>query len=492
MAGFNKVKKNIGMTTSHEGGVVFEKSPVDEWINFLFSSFMEDTFYETAENQQKRFLELTDQIANAYGYEFVAKCAVFARNELGMRSVSQLIAGWLNDKSFENKRAFYRAFCHRPDDVAEMFAAVDFLGAKRSHAMVRGCGDYLSNIDAYTLGKYKLNSREYNMFDLINITHATSGAINDYKVGMLDTPDTWETKISTAKSVEERNAEWIRLVEENRLGYMALIRNLNNILACGVSNAWVSQYLIPQLTNRTAIRKSLVFPYRIYTAYKNLNINNFKINDALSEAFTIAIGNVPMFTGNTAILLDVSGSMQDPISANSKVSIKEIGACFAVGLFLANPNTTIIKFGSYAKELKLDALDNDFTLIDRLCANDGCGYGTEVIPAFRRLSACHKDFDRIFLISDMQIMDNYFYYGSRYYSDYGNRYSNPAVNVYREVFGNIPCYSFYLGNYHSQVLNSNCDNIHYVTALNDQVLKFIGLLENGADLVSYINSFNYC
>ena len=54
---------------------------------------------------------------------------------------------------------------------------------------VRGCGDYLSNIDAYTLGKYKLNSREYNMFDLINITHATSGAINDYiesKLGKLD------------------------------------------------------------------------------------------------------------------------------------------------------------------------------------------------------------------------------------------------------------------------------------------------------------------
>ena len=65
MAGFNKVKKNIGMTTSHEGGTVFEKSPVDEWVNFLFSSFMEDTFYETAENQQKRFLELRLQMLMA-------------------------------------------------------------------------------------------------------------------------------------------------------------------------------------------------------------------------------------------------------------------------------------------------------------------------------------------------------------------------------------------------------------------------------------------
>jgi len=36
------------------------------------------------------------------------------------------------------------------------------------------------------------------------------------------------------------------------------------------------------------------------------------------------------------------------------------------------------------------------------------------------------------------------------------------------------------------------DHIRYVTTLNDQVFKFIGLLESGINLVDYINQFDYC
>ena len=203
MAGFNKVKVCGPQARSHEGGAVYEKSPVDAWMNMLFSSFMEKGFYESAETQQNRFIELTDKIADAYGYEFVAKAAVFARNELGMRSISQLTAAWLNAKSFQHKRDFYRAFMHRPDDVAEIFAAVDYLNDKRSHALIRGAADYISSLNEHTLAKYKLNSRIYNMYDVINITHAHSHAIDLYKAGQLTAADTWEVKVSGAANEDE-------------------------------------------------------------------------------------------------------------------------------------------------------------------------------------------------------------------------------------------------------------------------------------------------
>ena len=479
MANFNKVKDNRPNAVSYEGGAVYEKSAINEWFNLLFSSFLEKGFYESAETQQKRFIELTNKIADMYGYEFVAKCAVFARNELGMRSISQLTAAWLNDKSFENKRAFYRAFCHRPDDVAELFAAVDFLGNKRSHALIRGCGDYLSNISPYTLGKYKLNSRNYNMFDLINLTHATSSAINDYKAGILTAPDTWEVKISTAETDEARDLEWVRLVQEYRLGYMALIRNLNNILDCSsyINDAWIQKYLIPQLTNVEAIHQSLIFPYRIYTAYKNLKVKNLAVIQALSDAFIAAADNTPHLNGNSAILLDVSGSMSDPISERSNITIKQVGACFAVNMFLSNPNITIVKFGNRARIANLNSLENVFSLIDRLCDNDNCGYGTEIIPAFELIN--NKQYDRIFIISDMQVMDGHSYWSR-----------DDAVKRYHQLFRTTPCYSFDLGNYHTQILSPQ-DHIRYITSLSDQVFKFIGLLESGIDLVSYINGFNY-
>ena len=486
MAGFNKVKARGPQAKSYEGGSVYEKSPVDAWVNMLFSSFMEDKFYESAKDQQKRFEKLTQVMADTYGYEFVAKAAVFARNELGMRSISQFVASWLNDKSFEDKRAFYRNFMHRPDDVAEIFAAVDQLNGKRSHALVRGAADYISSLNEYKLAKYKLNSRTYNMYDIINITHAHSHAIDLYKAGELAAADTWEVNISAKSDKTERDMEWKRMVEDHKLGYMALIRNLNNILGNPeIDQNWVRHTLVPQITNKEAIHKSLIFPYRLYVAYKNLTIHNPFVDAALGEAFTMAaVDNAPQLDGGSAIILDVSGSMGDRISYGSDITLKDVGACFAVALWLANPYCPVIKFGTYAKlETRLNRLDNPFTLIKHLCDNDGCGYGTNIIPAFELLDKeiYSYTYNRIFIISDMQVMNNcglYYQYGS-------------AVTNYHRYFGMKPCYSFDLGNYHTQILSPQ-DHIRYVTALNDQVFKFIGLLESGTNLVDYINMFNYC
>ena len=485
MAGFNKVKAHSSQVKSYEGGAVYKKSPVDAWLNMLFSSFMEDKFYESAKDQQKRFEELTQNMADTYGYEFVAKAAFFARNELGMRSISQFVASWLNDKSFENKRAFYRNFMHRPDDVAEIFAAIDQLNAKRSHALVRGAADYISSLNEYSLAKYKLNSRTYNMYDIINITHAHSYAIDLYKAGELAAADTWEVNISAKSNKTERNMEWKRMVEDHKLGYMALIRNLNNILDNpNLTNTWIKTILVPQIIDDVSIHRSMIFPYRLYTAYKNLNIHNPYVDTALGEAFGIAATeNAPQLKDGSAIILDVSGSMEDRISYNSKITIKEVGACFAIALWLANPHCPIIKFGTTAKfEVRLKPLDSPFTLIRRLCDNDNCGYGTNIVPAFNLLNQeIYEDtYQRIFIISDMQVMDNRSWYGYE-----------SAVTTYRNYFGIKPCYSFDLGNYHTQLL-SPADHIRYITALNDQVFKFIGLLESGIDLVDYINTFNYC
>jgi hypothetical protein len=495
MANFNKVKQGPQTTTSHEGGKVYEKTVVDAWVNMLFSSFLEDKFYESAEDQRNRFIELTDRMAADYGYAFVAKAAVFARNELGMRSISQLVAAWLNDKTFENKRLFYRNFMRRPDDPAEIFAAIDFLGEKRSHALIRGAADYLRTIKLQTLAKYKLNSRTYNMYDLINITHAYSKAIDDYKHGELELADTWEVNISGAENQEERDREWKRLVDEHKLGYMALIRNLNNILSSDeIDRAWVADVLVPQIKDENAIRKSLMFPYRFYTAYRSLRVRNIAVVSALEDAFiTASKFNMPTLEGQSAIILDVSGSMEDPISKNSYISIKQAGACFAVALALNNSDCILIKFGNKAKQFKINSIEDPFRIVDQMCDNDNCGWGTEINPAFECLHQVtgSDNLQRIFVISDMQVMDNSSYpYYDYFRTNYGYE-KKSARDTYNKYFHRIPLYSFDLGNYHTQIM-APADHMHYITSLSDQVFKFIGLLESGINLVDYINSYSYC
>lgn len=484
MSKFNS--KQTNKTTSYEGGSVYKKNPLEDWMNNLFSSYIEDSFYESAEMKMNRFNDLTADVAEKYGNEFVAKMSVFARQELGMRTITHLVASYLNNKAFDNKRTYFRNIFKRPDDVAEVFAIVDNIGQKRSHALVRGASDYLSSLNDYTVGKYKLNGKQYNMFDLINITHAHSSAIDKYKQDKLETPDTWEVNISTSKSEEEKNSEWKRMVEENKLGYLALIRNLRNILNAGVDREWINTYLSKAITNKEAIKKSLVFPYQIYSAYKFMDIHNPSVVYDLDIAFRYSCGNIEQMNGSSLIILDISGSMESSISGYSKLSIKEVSAVYAAMMYISNPNCDFIKFGTNAMKKNYNRVDNIFDIINDMQKEERLGCGTNIETAFNIID---KHYDNIFLFSDMQIMSakrSYYFYSS-------TKTGLDCFAEYEKAFGKTELYSFDLGNYPSQVENPNKGNVHLVTCLNDKVFKFFKLLQDGDSLVNYINNnFNYC
>ena len=479
MTNFNKKQSTSPNATTYENGSGYTKDVAENWLNFLFSCYLEDRFYETGSKQLNRFLALTDDMINKYGAEFAAKASFFARNELGMRSVAQMVAGILNNYQFYNKRAYYCNFCHRPDDVAEVFAAVEMLQNKRSHAMVRGFKDYLSKLNTYSLGKYKLANHKFNMYDCINITHANSPAIDAYKKEILETPDTWETSISASTTQEEKEQNWMRLVEEHKLGYLALIRNLRNILNCEkVDYRWIADNLLPQLMDEKTIIKSLVFPYQIYTAYKNMGFLNPVVVAALEKAFLISIENMPKLSGTNLIMLDVSGSMDDPISAHSTITIKEAGAVYAAILCLQSEKSQIIKFGSTGCTYKFHKNNNIFEEIKNISANSGCGYATYVQAAYGLVD---QHYDRIFIISDMQVMDCWrrTYYDSK---------SLKCYKDYCKKYGISPIYSFDLGNYSVQLDNPDNPNVHLCTSLSEKTLKFIQFLEDGDNLVNYINT----
>ena len=206
---------------------------------------------------------------------------------------------------------------------------------------------------------------------------------------------------------------------------------------------------------------------------------------ALDRAFKIACGNMPKMDGRTVIILDVSGSMEEKLSSNSSLTLKEVGAVYAVAMFV-NCNADFIKFGNDAKKLKLNKLDSIFNLVEKMYANDNCGYGTDIVPAFRLMN---EKYDRIFLVSDMQIMAKN---GSGWYW-----HQNGGIETYNEYCKTYKChphmYSFDLANYSTQVENPNNPRIHLLTALNDTLFKMLPYIENGNSLVDYINNnFSYC
>lgn len=462
---------------TYEGGLAFEKSLEQDWLNNLFSNMLENRFYEIGSEQMERYITLTKQMLAKYGPGFVARASYFARNTLGMRSISQLTAAMLNSQNFDGKRNFYAKYMKRPDDVSEIFAILDALGEKRSHALVRGAADYLSSLNAYTIDKYAMRNKDWSMIDLINVCHPKSAVVDKFYNGQLEHAGTWEQKISASKSEDEKSQNWRELVEGGKLGYLALIRNLNNILAANVSEDWIEQYLVPQLTNKDKIHKSLVFPYQIYTAYKNLNARQLDTIFALNEAFRTSVDNIPGLDGRSLVVLDVSGSMEDRVSGNSNMTIKEVCACYAAAIYLANPDSDFIKFGTEAKFRRYNRLNNVFDIIREVQHNDGCGYGTNIVPVFLMLK---KHYDRIFLFSDMQVMSD-----NRYYSN--SMAAQDAMKEYFKDYGRTKIYSIDMGNYRTQIANPMRGDLTLLTGFSDKVFKFISLMESGVSIIDYIN-----
>ena len=262
-----------------------------------------------------------------------------------------------------------------------------------------------------------------------------------------------------------------------KLGYLALIRNLNNILNAGVNEDWIVSYLVPQLTNADKIHKSLVFPYQIYTAYKNLKVREANTCFALDKAFRESVKNVPGLDGTSLVILDVSGSMEDPISGRSNMTIKEVCACYAAAIYLSNPSSEFIKFGTDAKQCHYNRLDSVFTLIKKMQENDDCGSGTNIITVWDMLD---KHYDRIFLFSDMQVMiPNWWGYtkGSS---------AIDAMNDYMRYYGHTHVYSVDAGNYSTQISNPLRGDLTLLTGFSDKVFQMLNILEQGGNIVDYI------
>ena len=468
MSKFNKTKK-IEYTTTHEGGTALEKPALQQWLNMMFGSLLSGSFYEGDKQQMERLSKLTDKVIEQEGPVFACNATAFARNVMGIRSCVSLALARIQTEQFDGKSTLIGKCLRRPDDVSELFAAIDSMGLKRTHGTVNAVRNYLEDLGHYSLSKYVMLGKDYNMYDLVNISHAHSEAIDCLKAGTLEKADTWETAIS---NTEDKEAEWERLCREGKLGYLALIRNLRNIYSCKFCDEdFVKDVLMGQIMNAEAIHRSLVFPYQIYQAYLSLDVSESSlVAQALKDAFLEACSNVPDITGRTVCVLDVSRSMNDPISKNSKVSILQASACYCAIVATKCEDVTIVKFGSDAKEFKFDKRNGIFHEIERLTKNDRCGYATKFSRAIDVVG--NRKFDRMFVFSDEQVMDGSWLFKTTV--DY-------CVKRSKKIAGFT--YSFNLGCYNSCIIDLDDPNVFMLTGLSDKLFELIPYFENGSDYI---------
>jgi hypothetical protein len=178
------------------------------------------------------------------------------------------------------------------------------------------------------------------------------------------------------------------LVRERQLGYLALLRNVRNILTHAPDAV---DSLAAQLADENAVRRSLVLPFQFLTAVDVLKQGNLpgasRMLEALSQAIDHSLRNVPVFGGSTLVALDSSGSMVGRPSA--------IGSLFAATL-VRTTGTDLMLFSDDARYLTLNRRDPTLTAAQNIPFISG---GTNFNAIFQR---ANRAYDRIVILSDMQ------------------------------------------------------------------------------------------
>ncbi len=419
------------------GGQAHAQSPELEFASLLLTSFVEDKFYESRSDTLDRVSALLDE---KVAPEFAAKAAVYARDQFNMRSISHVVGAELAQrvKGSEWMRPFVKNVIVRVDDMLEILAYYEGKYGRRPvpNALKRGIRDAFDKFDGYQLAKYRGEGREISLVDVVNLVHPVPtdrncDALSQLVAGALRSTDTWETKLTQAGQRAESNQDraekkaeaWAEMVLSRRIGYMALVRNLRNIIQDAPE---VVGEAAEMLVQPEAVRRSRMLPFRFVTARKELaklkkaqrNRKNSKsiwesirdffdppaqvtvvktepVDDvlkALDRATEIAPSNVPRLEGRTLVAVDDSGSM------TWSAKVMDIASLFGAVIVKANPGADLMLFSNDARFVAVNA-DDSLLEIQRRIAGKAVAGGTNFHSIFDQ---AERRYDRIVILSDMQ------------------------------------------------------------------------------------------
>ncbi len=325
MAKLNKLLRVF----THEGAKGRRFTPEQELKRTLMNCLLwEDQFYVDGVTLADRIKMLVPLVEPAR----VAALAVEARDVMKLRHAPLLI---VREMARHEKHRVLVAdtlahIIQRPDEMTELLAIywADALGPMQqrkkqpvSAQIKKGLARALTKFDAYQLAKYDRDGA-VRIRDVLFLVHAKPKDASQEKVwkqlvdGTLSSADTWEVSLSGGKDKRET---FERMIAEKKLGGLALLRNLRLMQNAGVERATIAEAI-------KAMRTDRVLPYRFIAAARYAP----DFEPELESAMLKSLGGHARLKGRTTLLIDVSGSMTYPLSAQSEMTRMEAACGLAI------------------------------------------------------------------------------------------------------------------------------------------------------------------
>ena len=390
MAKLNILKlSHLRPVKTHEGGLA---RSIDAELalrrSVLASLLWEDQFYEDGVEIAGRIRELVPKVEAAK----VAALAIEAREAMKLRHVPLLLVREMA------RHASHRGLVaqtlarviQRADELAEFVAIYWAEGrAPLSGQVKKGLAAAFCKFDEYALAKYD-RSGVVRLRDVLFLCHAKPSDAAQAAMwkrlidGQLSTPDTWEVALSAGG---DKRASWERLLAERKLGALALLRNLRNMKDANVSEDAV-------LSGLAAMKTERVLPFRFLAAARYAP----QWEEPLEQAMYRSIAGREKLAGRTVLLVDISGSMNAPLSRRAEMLRTDAAYGLAVLLREIAEKVSIYTFSDNLKQVPNR---RGFALRDALDASQTHA-GTNLGLALGRID---ERYDRIIVISDEQSRD---------------------------------------------------------------------------------------
>jgi hypothetical protein len=504
---FNLGIKAKSTVTNHEGAIAYTLSPEMELYTAVSTTMLSDAMYEQANERIARILSLLPRVKP----EFVAKLAVYARKEMNLRSapvvLATALAGIHRGDNLVSRTI--QQVVQRPDEIMEMLAYYQLSNNRTavkklnriSKQVQKGLAEAFNRFDEYQFAKYNRDT-EIKLRDALFLVHPKAKTeqqqllFNKIANKELAIPYTWETELSalgqkgfadaTAKK-KAVAAKWEALIDSGKLGYMAMLRNLRNILEAGVSATHIEKLGL-FLSDEQAVKHSRQLPFRFLAAYRELKRLKSGytgyLMDVLEKAMQASVANMPGFALDSRIVIacDVSGSMQKPISEKSKVLLYDIG--LLMGMMLQSKCRNV-QSGMFGDTWKLVPLPTQGILsnVDAFYKREGeVGYATNGYLVIKDLLTRKYVADKVMLFTDTQLWDS---------TTGNNTIQNTLAwqwKAYRKIAPEAKLYLFDLAGYGQSPIRTSDDGVYLVAGWSDKIFAVLQALESGKEALEMIEA----
>jgi hypothetical protein len=298
---------------THEGAKAKHINPEQQLRRSVMACLLwESQFYEDGEDIAKRIADLIPKVDP----QKVADIAIEARTKMKLRHVPLLIVREMA-KNPQHKALVAKTLdkiIQRADELSEFLAI--YWGDKKqplSGQVKKGLAAAFTKFDEYQLAKYNRDN-QVKLRDVLFLCHAKpkdeaqDALWKKLIANELAVPDTWEVALSATDGLPKKE-KWERLLKENRLGAMALLRNLRNMNMEDADESLV----IAALRN---IKPEKVLPFRFIASARYAPQWESYLEDGMMKC----LSTQEKLKGKTVLLVDVSSSMNIRLSSKSDMT----------------------------------------------------------------------------------------------------------------------------------------------------------------------------